>query len=142
VPAALYRKSRRRYRGDCRNCDTANLPTRRVTDSGYVGWQGRLRAIGRAFGASAWASSQYGKAFMKSISSVILSGCWCTPIRAACGQLVGPAERSSGAGKVERQTPGAAAIAPHPSGGSAARFGAGAPHRSAPPPEGCSSAGS
>jgi transposase InsO family protein len=51
VPAALYRKSRRRYR--------ATLPeikyplawlTRRVTQSGYIRWRGRVRVIGRAFG--------------------------------------------------------------------------------------------
>jgi len=50
VPAAFYRKSRRRYR--------AALPelryprtwlTRRVTESGYIRWRGRLRVIGRAF---------------------------------------------------------------------------------------------
>ena len=51
VPAALYRKSRRRYRGRLPELRYPRTwPTRRVTDSGYVGWQGRLRAIGRAFG--------------------------------------------------------------------------------------------
>ena len=51
VPAALYRKSRRRYRGRLPELRYPRTwPTRRVTDSGYVRWQGRLRAIGRAFG--------------------------------------------------------------------------------------------
>jgi transposase InsO family protein len=51
VPAAFYRKSRCRYQ--------ATLPelkypstwlTRRITDSGYIRWRGRVRVIGRAFG--------------------------------------------------------------------------------------------
>ena len=51
VPSALYRRSRRRYRG--------RLPAlryrrgwrkQRVTVSGYIRWRGRLRVIGRAFG--------------------------------------------------------------------------------------------
>lgn len=51
VPATLYRQSRRSYH--------RALPplryrrgwlTRRVTESGYVRWRGRLRVIGRAFG--------------------------------------------------------------------------------------------
>lgn len=51
VPASLYRKSRRRYRG------RLSQPTyphgwlkRRVTASGYIRWRGRVRVIGRAFG--------------------------------------------------------------------------------------------
>lgn len=51
LPASLYRKSRRRYRGQL------SQPTyprgwlkRRVTASGYIRWRGRLRVIGRAFG--------------------------------------------------------------------------------------------
>jgi putative transposase len=51
VPAALYRKSRRRYRGRLPELRyRRSWRTRRVTDSGYVRWRGRLRAIGRAFG--------------------------------------------------------------------------------------------
>lgn len=51
VPLALYRRSRRPYRG--------SLPSlryrrgwlkRRVTASGYIRWRRRLRVIGRAFG--------------------------------------------------------------------------------------------
>lgn len=51
VPAVLYRRSRRRYRrvlAPARYVRT--WPTRRVTQSGYVRWRGRLRVIGRAFG--------------------------------------------------------------------------------------------
>jgi putative transposase len=51
LPAALYRKSQRRYK-------PASAPLvyrrgwlkRRVTDSGYIRWRGRVRIIGRAFG--------------------------------------------------------------------------------------------
>ena len=51
VPASLYRKSRRCYRG---RLPQPTYPRgwlkRRVTASGYVRWRGRLRVIGRAFG--------------------------------------------------------------------------------------------
>lgn len=51
VPAAFYRKSRRRYRA-C--LPELNYPrvwhTLRVTASGYIRWRGRVRVIGRAFG--------------------------------------------------------------------------------------------
>lgn len=51
VPAALYRKSRRRYRGRLSELRYRRTwPTRRVTPSGYVRWRGRMRVIGRAFG--------------------------------------------------------------------------------------------
>jgi hypothetical protein len=51
VPAALYRKSRRRYRGWLPELRYRRAwPTRRVTPSGYVRWRGRIRVIGRAFG--------------------------------------------------------------------------------------------
>jgi hypothetical protein len=51
VPAEFYRKSRRRYRGRLPELRyRSHWRTRRVTDSGYVRWQGRLRPIGRAFG--------------------------------------------------------------------------------------------
>ena len=51
VPAALYRKSRRRYRGRLPELRYRRTwPTRRVTESGYVRWRGRIRVIGRAFG--------------------------------------------------------------------------------------------
>jgi putative transposase len=51
VPAALYRKSRRRYRGRLPELRyRRRWPTRRVTPSGYVRWRGRIRIIGRAFG--------------------------------------------------------------------------------------------
>lgn len=51
MPAELYRKSRRRYRG---RWAPLTYPrgwlSRRVTASGYIRWRGRLRVIGRAFG--------------------------------------------------------------------------------------------
>lgn len=51
VPAVLYRKSRRPYRGRLPELRYRwTWPTRRVSESGYVRWQGRLRPIGRAFG--------------------------------------------------------------------------------------------
>jgi hypothetical protein len=51
VPATLYHKSRRRYRGRLPELRYRRTwPTRRVTESGYVRWHGRLRVIGRAFG--------------------------------------------------------------------------------------------
>lgn len=51
VPAAFYRKSRRRYRGRLPELRYRRTwPTRRVTPSGYVRWRGRIRVIGRAFG--------------------------------------------------------------------------------------------
>ncbi len=51
VPAALYRKSQRRYRGRLPELRYRRTwPTRRVLDSGYARWRGRLRVIGRAFG--------------------------------------------------------------------------------------------
>lgn len=51
VPAELYHKSRRLYRGRLPELRYPRTwPTRRVTDSGYVRWRGRLRPIGRAFG--------------------------------------------------------------------------------------------
>lgn len=50
-PAALYRKSRRSYRGPLRTLRyPRRWPTRQVTASGYVRWHGRVRVIGRAFG--------------------------------------------------------------------------------------------
>jgi hypothetical protein len=52
VPAAFYRKSRRPYRGRLLELQYRRTwPTRRVSDSGYVRWRGRLRVIGRAFGS-------------------------------------------------------------------------------------------
>jgi putative transposase len=51
LPAALYRKSRRRYRGRLPELRyRRHWPTRRVTASGYVRWGGRIRVVGRAFG--------------------------------------------------------------------------------------------
>ena len=51
VPAALYRRSRRRYRRPRREIEyPRRWLARRVTASGYVRWRGRLRVIGRAFG--------------------------------------------------------------------------------------------
>jgi transposase InsO family protein len=51
VPAAFYRKSRRRYRA---GLPELNYPrawrTLRITASGYIRWRGRVRVIGRAFG--------------------------------------------------------------------------------------------
>lgn len=51
VPAALYRMSRRAYRGPLSELRyRRGWPTRRVTASGYIRWRGRVRVIGRAFG--------------------------------------------------------------------------------------------
>jgi transposase InsO family protein len=51
VPVALYRKSRRRYRGPLRQLIYPRAwLKRRVTASGYIRWRARLRVIGRAFG--------------------------------------------------------------------------------------------
>jgi len=51
VPAVLYRKSRRAYRGRMPQLTyRRNWLKRRVTASGYIRWRGRLRVIGRAFG--------------------------------------------------------------------------------------------
>jgi len=51
VPAAFYRKSRRRYRPELPELKYARAwLTRRVTASGYIRWRGRVRVIGRAFG--------------------------------------------------------------------------------------------
>jgi len=51
VPAALYRKSRRAYRGPLAELRYPRAwQTRQVTESGYIRWRGRLRVIGRAFG--------------------------------------------------------------------------------------------
>lgn len=51
VSADLYHRSRRRYRVVLPALRyPATWPTRRVTDSGYIRWRGRLRVIGRAFG--------------------------------------------------------------------------------------------
>ncbi len=51
VPAALYRKSRRHYRGRLLELRyRRGWPTRRVSESGYARWHGRTRVIGRAFG--------------------------------------------------------------------------------------------
>jgi putative transposase len=50
VPAAFYHKSRRTYRSVLPELSyPKNWPTRRVSPSGYVRWQGRVRVIGRAF---------------------------------------------------------------------------------------------
>lgn len=50
VPAALYRKSRRRYQKVLRPLIYRGWISRRVTISGHVRWRGRWRVIGRAFG--------------------------------------------------------------------------------------------
>lgn len=51
VPAALYRRSRRPYRGRLPELKyPGSWPSRRVTPSGYIRWHGRVRVIGRAFG--------------------------------------------------------------------------------------------
>ncbi len=51
VPAQLYRKSRRPYRPNSRPLRyPPTWRTGRVTASGYVRWNRRLRVIGRAFG--------------------------------------------------------------------------------------------
>ncbi len=54
VPGCFYRQSRRRYRGQPGTIKYPHgWPTRRVTDSGYIRWCGRLRVVGRAFGGQA-----------------------------------------------------------------------------------------
>lgn len=51
VPASLYRKSRRSYRTGLSELKYPRWwPTRLVSPSGYIRWQGRVRVIGRAFG--------------------------------------------------------------------------------------------
>jgi len=51
VPAALYRRSPRRYPAAVRPWRyPSGWRTARVTTSGYVRWRGRLRVVGRAFG--------------------------------------------------------------------------------------------
>lgn len=51
MPADLYRKNRRAYRGPLRPLVyRRGWRKRRVTASGYIRWHGRLRVIGRAFG--------------------------------------------------------------------------------------------
>ena len=51
VPASLYRKSRRSFHAGLRPLTyRRGWLKRRVTDSGYVRWRGRLRVMGRAFG--------------------------------------------------------------------------------------------
>jgi len=51
VPAEFYYKSRRRYPSRLPELRYRRTwPTRRVTESGYVRWRGRVRPIGRAFG--------------------------------------------------------------------------------------------
>ncbi len=50
VPASLYHKSRRRYRARLPELRYPRTwPTRRVSQSGYARWRGRIRVIGRAF---------------------------------------------------------------------------------------------
>jgi len=51
VPAAFYRKSRRRYRPARPELKYPRAwRARRVTASGYIRWRSRVRVIGRAFG--------------------------------------------------------------------------------------------
>lgn len=52
VPAALYRRSPRRYYGQRLSAlrYRRGWLKRRVTASGYIRWRGRVRVIGRAFG--------------------------------------------------------------------------------------------
>ena len=51
IPASLYYKSRRRYRGRLRQPAYPRAwLKRRVTASGYIRWRRRVRVIGRAFG--------------------------------------------------------------------------------------------
>jgi transposase InsO family protein len=52
VPAALYKKSRRKYRGPLPALTyPRGVCSRLVTRRGYIRWRGRLRSIGRAFGS-------------------------------------------------------------------------------------------
>lgn len=51
MPARLYHKSRRRYRGPLRRLQyRRHWQTRRVSSRGFIHWRGRARGIGRAFG--------------------------------------------------------------------------------------------
>ncbi len=50
VPAAVYHKSRRRYRGPLvALAYSRHWRTRRVSSRGFIHWRGRARGIGRAF---------------------------------------------------------------------------------------------
>lgn len=50
MPATLYHKSRRRYRGPLRRLQyPRHWRTRRVSSRGFIHWRGRARGIGRAF---------------------------------------------------------------------------------------------
>jgi putative transposase len=50
LPATLYHKSRRRYRGPLRRLRyLRHWKTRRVSSRGFIHWLGRARGIGRAF---------------------------------------------------------------------------------------------
>jgi transposase InsO family protein len=50
MPAMLYRKSRRAYRGPLPPLRyPRHWPTRRVSSRGFISWAGRMRGIGRAF---------------------------------------------------------------------------------------------
>ena len=52
MPAALYHKSRRRYRGPLPPLRyPRHWRTRRVSARGFIHWRGRARGIGRAFAA-------------------------------------------------------------------------------------------
>jgi putative transposase len=52
VPATLYYKSRRRYRGALATLRyRRHWSTRRVSSRGFIHWRGRARGIGRAFEA-------------------------------------------------------------------------------------------
>src|SRR5437016_5063653 len=125
----------------CPNCDTVELGLRAVSPKAvtYAGAD-ESESLVEPSVASVWASSQSVPASMRFISGVILLAFWWTPIQEACVQLDGPVEWKQQLGRCLTKTAGAAEIASRPSGGSAARFGAGAPHRSAPPPEGRSPA--
>ncbi len=62
VPAALYRKSRRSYRGPLPPLQyPRHWRTRRVNSRGLIHWQGRPRVIGRAFGRQAVGFKPAGK---------------------------------------------------------------------------------
>jgi len=125
----------------CPNCDTVELGLRAVSPKAvtYAGADESESLVEPSM-ASVWASGQSVPASMRFISGVILLAFWWTPIQEACVQLDGPVEWKQQLGRCLTKTAGAAEIASRPSGGSAARFGAGAPHRSAPPPEGRSPA--
>lgn len=64
VPATLYRRNRRVYRGQLkRSVYARHWLQRKVTSRGFIFWNGRRRMVGRAFGREVLGFKQAGPAF-------------------------------------------------------------------------------